>query len=167
MGFLNNILIQRSKLSKIFDDARDVQAYEQMQETVAGSPDEIAAAQATASDGQTKVNALKATPQFLVLALTGLLANERRLVGGTGVAITDGGANGNATIEIDTVTDLGYTPANKAGDTFSGAVDVQAALRCDSLRIDQAAAASVATVTHSVPINLNGTTYYILLSTTP
>lgn len=126
----------------------------------------VVAAQADADAAQINADALE-TPQYLTLANTALLSAERRLVGGTGVVITDGGAGSTATIEIDTVTDLGYTPANKAGETFSGAVDVQAALRCDSLRIDIAASASVATITHSVPVNLNGTTYYLMLSNVP
>lgn len=104
------------------------------------------------------------TPQYLTLATTGVLTSERRLVGGTGVAITDGGAGGDATIQIDTVTDLGYTPADKAGDTFDGDVDVTGEIRADALRLDIAPTASVATVTHTIPINVNGTTYYMILS---
>jgi hypothetical protein len=37
-------------------------------------------------------------------------------------------------------------------------------MRCDSLRIDAAPAASAATATHKLPVSLNGTTYYLLLS---
>lgn len=126
----------------------------------------VAAAQADADAAQTNADALE-TPSYLTLTNTAVLASERRLVGGTGVAITDGGAGGAATIQIDTVTDLGYTPANKAGDTFTGAVDVQAALRADSLRLDQTATASAVTTTHTTPIDINGTTYYLMLSNVP
>lgn len=118
------ILLRRAAIAKAFgDDGAAIKAFEDQQALLAGHPDLIEQAQTTATDAQNKANSLKATPEFLVLTLTGLLANERKLTAGTGVAITDGGANGNATIEIDTVTDLGYTPANKAGDTFTGAIN--------------------------------------------
>jgi hypothetical protein len=54
---------------------------------------------------------------------------------------------------------------NSSGGTITGAVDIQSSLRCDSLRIDVAptVAAAVAS-THKVAVDLNGTTYYILLS---
>lgn len=38
--------------------------------------------------------------QFVVMALTGTLTGERKLTAGTGVTLTDGGANGNATLSI-------------------------------------------------------------------
>ena len=46
-----------------------------------------------------------------------------------------------------------------AGANFTGAVDVQAALRCDSLRIDQGPTAETVTPTHTVTVSLNGTDY--------
>lgn len=49
---------------------------------------------------------------------------------------------------------------------FTPDLDVSS-VRTDSLRIDQAASASTATVTHSIPISVNGTIYYMLLSSTP
>lgn len=53
----------------------------------------------------------------------------------------------------------------KAGDTMTGALDVQALVTCDSFRIDAAPAASVATPsTHKLAISCNGVTYYLLLS---
>lgn len=45
-----------------------------------------------------------------------------------------------------------------------GGIDVAGELRGDSLRIDAAPSASGATATHKLPVNLNGTTYYLLLS---
>lgn len=54
---------------------------------------------------------------------------------------------------------------NSTGGTITGAVDIQASLQCDSLRIDgtPTVAAAVAS-THKLEINVNGTTYYLLLS---
>ncbi len=51
--------------------------------------------------------------------------------------------------------------AEKAGDTFTGPVDVQALLRCDSLRLDQAPTAEALAPTHSVTFSANGTNYKI------
>lgn len=52
-----------------------------------------------------------------------------------------------------------------AGDTMSGPLNVNALLECDSLRINTVpvVAAAVAS-THTVAVNLNGTTYYLLAS---
>jgi len=53
----------------------------------------------------------------------------------------------------------------KAGDTMSGALNVNALLECDSLKINTAPAAAAAVPsTHTVAVNLNGTVYYLLAS---
>ena len=53
----------------------------------------------------------------------------------------------------------------KTGDTMSGALNVNALVECDSLQVNTAPSASVATAsTHKVAVNFNGSTYYILLS---
>jgi len=59
-----------------------------------------------------------------------------------------------------------------ASPTFTGTVttpaaDVQGQMRADSLRIDAAPTASAVTTTHTLPVNLNGTTYYALFSNVP
>lgn len=53
----------------------------------------------------------------------------------------------------------------KTGDTMSGALNVNALLECDSFQLNTAesVAAAVAS-THKVAVNINGGTYYILLS---
>lgn len=51
-------------------------------------------------------------------------------------------------------------------DVSSSGIHVPGAVRCSSLRIDQAATASAASVTHKVPVNINGSTFYLLLSNT-
>lgn len=53
----------------------------------------------------------------------------------------------------------------KTGDTMSGALNVNALLECDTFRLNtaEAVAAAVAS-THKVAVNINGGTYYILLS---
>ena len=52
----------------------------------------------------------------------------------------------------------------KTGDTMSGALNVNALLECDTLRINTAAAAATPTQTHTVDVNINGTTYKVLLA---
>jgi hypothetical protein len=69
---------------------------------------------------------------------------------------------------IDVFEDFSATDpryAKKAGDTFTGAVDVQALLQCDSFRLDSAPSVSAATAsTHKVGISCNGVNYFVLLS---
>lgn len=69
---------------------------------------------------------------------------------------------------IDVFEDFSATDpryAKKAGDTFGGAVDVQALLQCDSFRIDAAPSVSAATAsTHKLAISCNGVNYFVLLS---
>lgn len=90
----------------------------------------------------------------------------RILNGSTGVSV-DLTTPGFANILINVPAALGYNPVDRAGDTMTGTLDVQDEVRCDSLRIDQAPTASVAAVTHSLPIDLNGTTYHLLISNVP
>lgn len=54
---------------------------------------------------------------------------------------------------------------NESGDTMSGPLNVNALLECDSLRINTAPAVAAAVAsTHTVAVNLNGATYYLLAS---
>lgn len=57
--------------------------------------------------------------QYVVMALTGTLTGERKLTAGTGVTLTDGGANGNATIaigqEVATTSDVTFDDINATG----------------------------------------------------
>jgi hypothetical protein len=78
----------------------------------------------TQSNGQVKITSTAAASSgadpgasFIVMGLTSSLANERALTGGTGIIITDGGANGNATVKINN-----NVVATISGSTFSGAV---------------------------------------------
>jgi hypothetical protein len=53
----------------------------------------------------------------------------------------------------------------KTGDTMSGALNVNALLECDSLKVNTAPAVAAAVAsTHKVAVDFNGTTYYVLLS---
>jgi len=57
--------------------------------------------------------------QYVVMALTADLPNERKLTAGTGVALADGGAGGNATISIgqavETTSDVTFDDINATG----------------------------------------------------
>lgn len=162
-----SLRIPRAVLATLFKSARDLGNFEQQQDIVLATPDAVKQAQDTADDAQGKVNDIKGNARFLVLALTGSLAQERRLVGGDGVTITDGGANADATIEVDVEAAVGHPIPNKNGDTFNGDVTVEGTLEADHLKLNEAASASTAVATHSVPIDIGGVTYYLLLSTTP
>lgn len=53
----------------------------------------------------------------------------------------------------------------KTGDAMSGALNVNALLECDSLQINTAeVAAAAAPSTHKVAVNINGVSYFVLLS---
>ena len=54
--------------------------------------------------------------EYVTLSLDPTLTNERVLVGGTGVSVSDGGANGNLTLSI------GQDVATTATPTFAGAI---------------------------------------------
>lgn len=90
-----------------------MQAAEQAQQdaadasTAAGNAQTSAnAAQASANNAQSDAsNALMqigpiASAQFVVITLSGALSNERKLTQGSNITITDGGANGNVTIDL-------------------------------------------------------------------
>lgn len=49
-------------------------------------------------------------PQYLVLALSSALTNERRFVPGTGLTAVDGGANGNYTLSLPQTVSSAATP---------------------------------------------------------
>jgi len=58
--------------------------------------------------------------EYLVLTLNPTLTNERRLVGGTGVDIADGGANGDATLSVS----LNELPTDATGGATSDFVPI-------------------------------------------
>jgi len=186
----NDFYIDRASLATVFKDPRTLSAFETALQVVQATPAGIDAAQTAADDAQAAADqaaldaaaadaaaaaaqggvlALNAAP-YVVFTPSATLSAER-VLGGTGVTL-DLTTPGLVNLVIAVATILGFTPANKAGDTigpsiFTGAVDVQAALQCDSLRIDAAPAASVTAASHALPINLNGATYYLKLSATP
>lgn len=186
----DQIFIDRKALARVFTDPSTLKAIENVIQVVNAVPAAVnentegvtqaqdaadqaaldaAAADAAAAAAQGGVLALNGAP-YVVFTPSPTLSAER-LLGGAGVTL-DLATPGLVNLVIAVATILGYTPADKAGDTigpstFTGAVDVQAALRCDSLRIDAAPAASVTAASHALPINLNGTVYYLKLSATP
>lgn len=58
--------------------------------------------QVTLGNGQNVEDALSAS--FVTMALSGDLANERKLTAGSGLSLVDGGAGGNATLSVTTTT---------------------------------------------------------------
>jgi hypothetical protein len=66
---------------------------------------------------------------------------------------------------LDDLEDPSGPHVKKAGDTMSGALNVNALLECDTFRLNVApvVAAAVAS-THTVDVNINGAAYKILLS---
>lgn len=58
-----------------------------------------------------------ATAEYVVLALSGSLSSERVLTAGTGIDITDGGANGNVTISTE-IAPASSTTYSASGSTW-------------------------------------------------
>lgn len=75
---------------------------------------------ATEASDRAAADTALAAPQYLTLALSGTLSNERRLVAGAGISITDGGANADATIAATgggaslTIEEVDGTPSESA-----------------------------------------------------
>lgn len=195
------LVVDRSVLRKIFPDPKSLRAFEMLLEQVFDAIPTQVNDNTAAIDGVVGlVNALRTAP-FVTTAPTAELDNERVLTGGTGVTI-DLATLGLASILVNVITALGYTPANRAGDTFTGPVDVQSLLtaddvliddslgvvgdaiinggvaigggldvtgqaECDALRVNETPTASATLSTHSIPIDIGGTTYYMRLSATP
>lgn len=186
----DEIFIDRKALARVFTDPSTLKAMENVIQVVNSVPPAVngntegveeaqaaaeqaaldaAAADAAAAAAQGGVMALNAAP-YIVFTPSATLSAER-LLGGTGVTL-DLTTPGLANLVIAVATILGFTPADKAGDTigpstFSGNVDIQGEARADSLRIDAAPAVSVTAASHALPISLNGTLYYLKLSATP
>lgn len=143
------------------------------QATANGAVSDAADAQTTADGAQAGVLLLNAAP-FLTFAASATLSNER-VATDTATVTFDLGTAGQVKISVDALAILNalatitFTkPITSTGAlTATGAVDIQNTLRCDSLRIDDTPAASVTAASHALPINLNGTTFYLKLSATP
>lgn len=172
--YTQSLFIDRAALSNVFHDPRTLLAFEGIQRVVLETtPQAVDQAQQTADDAAAQAAAAQeqvttvSGAQFLVLALSTALTSERLLQGDTGVTINTATAN-IAKIVVDALAILNTAPISFTQPlTANFAVDVQSSLRCDSLRIDQAPAASVTAANFALPINLNGTTYYVKLSSTP
>lgn len=108
---------------------------------------------------------------YIVYTASGPLSNERVLLGSTGVSV-DLSSPGVARILVNVAAVLGYTPADAGGQAFGGAVSASSlsasgVVSGASLATSQTPAATATASTHSVPIVLNGVTYYMRLSAVP
>jgi hypothetical protein len=86
--------------------------------------------------------------------------------GSAKISISNGnGVSGNPTVDLGSVasTDLSDSAglARLAGATFTGAVDVQALLQCNSFRIDQSPTSETVVCTHTITVSVDGTNYKI------
>ena len=174
--------IPRKELSQVFTNPSILDAMERTLQIVQATPEGIdqaqqtadgaqaaadqaaldaAAADAAAAAAQGGVTALQGAP-YVVFTASPTLSSERVLTAGGGVTY-DIATAGQIKIIVDALAILNAL----SSIPFTKPVDVQGALQCDSLRIDAAPAASVTAASHALPINLNGTTYYLKLSATP
>jgi hypothetical protein len=82
-----------------------------------------------------------ADAQYVVLALDGALSAERVLVAGDGLDLTDGGANGNATLTVDVTDFIGAGLDETANNIFIGTPS--------AVTVSSASGASGTTHTHA------------------
>lgn len=172
-------ILDRSALAAVFTNPRTLLAFEAFQRAVAQDiPSAVNDAQSTADGAAAAIDGAA----FVVTALSGALTNERVLSGGTGVTVDISTAD-VVRIVVNVLTILGYTPANKAGETFTGAISAPSVSSAGgvaasgavsgasgsfgTLSVGSGATTSTATVTHTAPVTFGGTTYHVLLSTSP
>lgn len=151
MAMLVELFIHRSKLAKFLDNPRDIQAFEQMQGVVAGTPDDIAA----------ETTARTASIAAEAAARVAAVAAE------TAARIAAVAAEAAARIAADA------TKAAIAGQAFTGLISAPnittpGTLDAGALKLPAAGLAATVTASdHSVPVDIGGTIYYIRLSATP
>jgi len=92
-----------------------------------------------------------ADPQYLTLAASGQLNNERVFTAGTGITVSDGGSGGNFTVGVDTTK----VPQLDKTNTFSSDVTVQGDIKGSIQKLsdgstDYIQAGSNVTVTNNV-----------------
>lgn len=175
MALDGDFYVDRAALATVFKDPRTLLAFETALQVVQATPEGIDQAQTAADDAQTSADqaaldaaaaqggvlALNAAP-YVTFGASATLSNERVLTAAGGVTFDTATAS-----QIKIIVDALAILNALATIDFTKPVDVQAALRCDSLRIDQAATATATASTHSIPININGTVMYMRLSATP
>lgn len=109
---------------------------------------------------------------LLIEALERITANENAItdVNDATDALNEAIEDANLTLEalderLDDQENGNGPYVKKTGDVMSGALNVNDLLECDTLRINTAPAVAAAVAsTHTVAVNLNGTTYYLLAS---
>lgn len=171
----DQIYVDRAALARVFTDPATLNAIETVIQVVNDVPgavndntqgvadaqadaDAAAAAAAAASGIATDV----AGAPIVTFTATAALSNERVVTAADGVSF-DISTPGQIKVVVDALAILNAL----ASIVLTTPVDVQGALQCDSLRIDAAPAVSATAASHALPINLNGTTYYLKLSATP
>lgn len=95
-----------------------------------------------------------------------LIAFTKAITATAGLTVT--GDTATTTLHTTGAATVGNSLTVTAGGaSVAGGAAITGGTVTDTLRINEAATASVAVTGFSAPINLNGTTYYLLLSATP
>lgn len=168
-------------LSVVDQNGRPTVAFKKFEDTLASNVEDaftgiianvgaIAAAQASAAAAQDSVDQIASAPLVVWANVTGF-PNASLLEGGVGVTIANtGNFTGNLTGNLSgniTITDSTTISVNALTILNAAPVVLTQPLECPSIKIDETPAASTTASDHSIPINCNGTTYYMRLSTTP
>lgn len=172
MGFL------REDLVGFLPNPRSIDAFEAQFAQVQDNTEGAANAQNTADQAIAATDNLKAAT-YLTLSANTELTSERIFTAGNLMSVSDGGAGADYTVSVDKLTIAGaftiaLTLTANSALTLPTAGTLATLAGAESLSnktLDQVRTAQTATATadipatHKVPIKLNGTDYFILLST--
>jgi len=144
----NPLVLTRRELAEIFPNNKAIEAYEQLQDSVVATPDQIAQIQADLDAVTNTANAAAALAgaatttlngaQFLTLSTNSGLGAERVLAPSSDFRLTDLGANNNAVLAFNSQTQI--LPADVSDNTgvFINVTGLAPALEASSTYVIEA-----------------------------
>lgn len=186
MADINDIPTLRPLLAQFLKDPRLIKAFENLGDVSKEGFVTAEAAYALAqlakdvADAALALAQLLQVAEYVTLSADGTLENERMLTEGNLIKITDGGAGGNVTIDVDRLTlsgpdDLALTLSGPTALTLpqTGTLATRAGIETlsnktlDTLRVQDAVTASAPVAAGTIPVLTASGVRYLMLSATP